>query len=140
MHQPPAVSHNVQRSRWHLIGILVIWFVALAASAALWQSSADTPLKSSVLASAVSLGVWAVKDWFQSERGSLRWDGQQWLWSGFGDFPVQHLFVVLDFQRLILVKLRTSSLGVRWIWLEASVSNRQWLAMRRALFATVTRL
>jgi hypothetical protein len=139
MHQPPAASYGVQRSRWHLICIVVIWLVGAAACAEFWQSTADISLKSTVLGLLVFSLAWAVKDWFYTERGLLRWDGQQWFWSGFGDFPVQRLHIVLDFQSLILVELRADSWGVRWLWLEAPGRNRQWLALRRAMVGTVAR-
>ncbi|MEY4345621.1 MAG: hypothetical protein RL032_1453 [Pseudomonadota bacterium] len=139
MHQPPAASYGVQRSRWHLICIVVIWLVGAAACAEFWQSTADISLKSTVLGLLVLSLAWAVKDWFYTERGLLRWDGQQWFWSGFGDFPVQRLHIVLDFQSLILVELRADSWGVRWLWLEAPGQNRQWLALRRAMVGTVAR-
>jgi hypothetical protein len=139
MHQPPAASYGVQRSRWHLICIVVIWLVGAAACAEFWQSTADISLKSTVLGLLVLSLAWAVKDWFYTERGLLRWDGQQWFWSGFGDFPVQRLHIVLDFQNLILVELRADSWGVRWLWLEAPGQNRQWLALRRAMVGTVAR-
>lgn len=139
MHRPPAASHSVQRSRWHGVGIVSICLIAVGAVAGFWQSAADIFPKCTVLACLVLSGAWAAKDWVYAEQGLLRWDGQQWLWSGFGDVPVQKLFVVLDFQRLILVKLHADHLGVRWLWLEAPRRNRQWLAMRRAVVGTVVR-
>jgi toxin CptA len=137
MHRPPAASHTVQRSRWHLVCIVSTWLIAAAACAGHWQSAAGPGSKIALLASLSLLGLWAGKDWFDTEQGRLRWDGQQWLWSGFGDVPVQQLFVVLDFQRLILVKLQANHVGARWIWLEAPKRSRQWLAMRRAIVGTV---
>ena len=138
MHRPPAASHSVPRSRWHLVCIVSIWMMAAVASAGHWQSAAGLESKIAVLLVLSIFGLWALKDWFYTQQGRLRWDGQQWLWSGFGDVPVQKLFVVLDFQRLILVKLQANPLGARWIWLDAPKRDRQWLAMRRAIVGTVT--
>jgi hypothetical protein len=112
--------------------------MAAVASAGHWQSAAGLESKIAVLLVLSIFGLWALKDWFYIPQGRLRWDGQQWLWSGFGDVPVQKLFVVLDFQRLILVKLQANPLGARWIWLDAPKRDRQWLAMRRAIVGTVT--
>jgi hypothetical protein len=95
--------------------------------------------KIAVMVSLTLFGLLAVKDWFYTEQGRLRWDGQQWLWSGFGDVPVQQLSVLLDFQRLILLKLQANPGDVRWIWLEAPKRGRQWLAIRRAIVGTVAR-
>jgi hypothetical protein len=129
----------VQRSRWHLVCIASTWLIAAAACAGHWQSAAGLAPKIVVLISLSLFGLGAGKAWFDTEPGRLRWDGQQWLWSGFGDVPVQQLFVVLDFQKLILVKLQANHAGPRWIWLEAPKRDRQWLAMRRAIVGTVAR-
>jgi toxin CptA len=137
MHRPPAASHSVQRSRWHLTCIVSIILIAMAACTGFWQSTVDFSFKCTVFAFLVLSGAWAAKDWFYAERGLLRWDGQQWLWSGFGDVPVQRLFVVLDFQRLILVKVEADHAGSSWMWLETPHRNRQWLALRRAIVGTV---
>jgi hypothetical protein len=65
----------------------------------------------------------------------LRWDGQAWLWTGFGDVAVDHSALVLDLQQLVLLKLHSAEGAVAWLWLQGASGNRQWLALRRAIVA-----
>ena len=140
MHQPPAASYSVIRSRWYFFCIVLIWLIACFACVGLWLSAANRVAKIGAFVCLGVFGAWAAKEWLSTEQGLLRWDGQQWLWDGFGDTPVQQLSLVLDFQILMLLKLRANHNDVCWLWLEAPTKrpkDRQWLAVRRAIVGAV---
>jgi hypothetical protein len=73
--------------------------------------------------------------WSKAPTGRLQWDGQHWIWSGFGETPVRKLTLHLDFQGLMLLQIQSES-GVRqWLWLERITQNSSWIATRRAIVA-----
>ena len=117
--------------------MVLICCVACVALIGIWQSAAVETAKWLTLVALVASSGWALADWYFTESGRLQWDGQQWLWSGFGDTPVQRLALALDFQSLVLVRLHAEGFAVRWLWLEGRRRNRQWLALRRAIVGTV---
>ncbi|MDE2418085.1 MAG: hypothetical protein KGN32_09790 [Burkholderiales bacterium] len=78
----------------------------------------------------------AFAGWLHSATGILQWDGQHWLWSGFLDAPVRHTTLIVDFQRLMLVKITSESGRVAWLWLEGHMDDARWLAVRRAVIAS----
>jgi toxin CptA len=138
MHRPPAVTHRVARSRWHLRLVLAIALLGTA-TCALLQTHLSSPVARlaclAIPAAALCLAYW---DWKQAAVGLLQWDGQQWLWTGFGDQPVHSVRLTLDFQRLMLIKVVAEGGSGAWLWLEAPSMDRHWLALRRALFASQT--
>jgi len=78
----------------------------------------------------------ALTGWARSATGTLQWDGQHWLWTGFDDTPVRQTLSILDFQGLVLLKV-TSEMGeVAWLWLQGRMNDAHWLAVRRAVVAS----
>jgi hypothetical protein len=135
MPRPPAVSYTVGRSSGHLVLVVVLVCAAVAATVLLAQS-ATPPLTKWVARSILTLSaLLALAGWWRSGIGVLRWDGQGWLWTGFGDIAVHHNALVLDFQQLILLKLVSEDGAIAWLWLQGANGNRQWLALRRAIVA-----
>nr|WP_315473413.1 hypothetical protein [uncultured Rhodoferax sp.] len=75
--------------------------------------------------------VWA---WHRSPVGTLRWDGEHWLWVVSQDHAVSGLRMVFDFQWLVLVSLQRAGQPLLWLWLEpVHGTPHNWLALRRAL-------
>lgn len=101
-----------------------------------FESQQLSPLRSALLACCTLLGtVMAWHAWRNAPSGRLQWDGQHWIWSGFGETPVRQLTLHLDFQGLMLLQIQSES-GVRqWLWLERTRQNSSWIAMRRAIVA-----
>lgn len=136
MHRPPAVTHHVDRSRGCAVLFAALSLMGIAANAWLISSFATVAqglLCSSVTFAAVGLAFWS---WKTSPIGRLQWDGQHWHWSEFLDVPVQRVTLVLDFQRLILVKILNGRGLTRWVWLESRSPDAHWLAVRRAVVAS----
>ena len=133
MHHPPKVRFLVASSPWPrrfawLVGALALlqvgWFLSLN-----WKLSWQMALVGVSLLLAL---VWA---WLRMQRpttGTLRWDGQQWQWSGFVDSACL-LQRHLDFQVLMLVSLHRPARRPTWVWLQRSHDPHQWLALRRAV-------
>lgn len=70
-------------------------------------------------------------------RGRMIWDGA-WHWQS-SAYPMGTALawpeVVLDFQRLMLLRLRNAD-GARWtVWVDAAADSASWLDFRRALFS-----
>jgi len=134
MHRPPAVSRRVERSRWHLGAIVVLWVLGASVLAAFAVSQTMRPLHLLLGFVLAGAGLSALSAWWRAPSGLLQWDGQSWHWSGFEDDPVVQLRPVFDCQFLVLVKLRSESGSVVWLWLSAVASHAAWLALRRAVF------
>ncbi|MES2581281.1 MAG: hypothetical protein V4627_01070 [Pseudomonadota bacterium] len=74
--------------------------------------------------------------WMRSPQGDLRWDGQQWLWSGFAETAPCRLALVLDFQRVMVVKITTGAHVPEFLWLEANPGDTSWRPLRRAIVSS----
>lgn len=135
MHRPPAVSHGVDRSRWHagLIAALATLCVVSCAVLGTTLSSHATQLAiGSITGVAIAL---AFSNWKNTSTGRLQWDGQHWRWSGFGEIGVREVRLVLDFQRVLLVRVCGEDGTCVWLWLETRSADRHWLSLRRAIVA-----
>jgi hypothetical protein len=136
MHRPPAVSHTVGRSSWHLYLIASLAVIALVCAAALAFSSTSPIFSWLAFAAVLCCTVVALTGWSRSSSGKLQWDGQHWLWSGFADIPVCQTLPILDFQGLLLLKVTSEMGDVAWLWLQGAMNDAHWLAMRRAVVAS----
>jgi hypothetical protein len=70
-----------------------------------------------------------------SATGQLRWDGEQWHWSGQYDAAVTDIRCILDLQRVLLLHIRCEQGARHWLWLESGAMDAGWLAVRRAVVA-----
>ncbi len=137
MHLPPAASHRIARSRWHLRTILLLWGTGI--TAALWFAKGQSWAPASLAAVLASLVVAlpALLSWRQTPQGLLQWDGQRWYWTRGDDSAACQLTPVLDFQNTLLVRLQDVSGRRQWLWLEArAAAPWAWLALRRAVFGS----
>ena len=140
MHLPPAVSHSVVRSRWHLLGICVIAVVTCLATCALlwheWGQPGSRTRGLLFLAALLISALGALDGWYRSPIGRIHWDGAEWFWTGSGRAPlrqIQEVFITLDLQSLVLVQICSDTGGSCWIFLQEGTQRAQWLALRRAL-------
>lgn len=89
-------------------------------------------IASAVLASLVG----ALVAWKDSPTGVLRWDGQSWHWSGFATAECS-LSLLVDFQEVLLVSLKSDGAGPVWLWLQAAIhGDVSWMALRRAIVSS----
>ena len=141
MHGPPAVSCQVKRSAWHL-GVIVVFIVL--ASAGLISSLAlraigelGWPLVMCFAAIAFSASI-AYSGWQNTPSHRLQWDGQFWIWPPFEPVPIQAIYIAIDFQNLLVVRISGQQKS-QWLWLERSGAAINWRALRRAMVFTAGR-
>ena len=138
MHNAPAVSFPVGRSRFQAWFLGAAW-LAGAAACAYWGSMMDISGWRHGVAVALSLaaGATAWAHWRQPTAGTLHWNGECWRL----DAPplaatpslAGDLAVHLDFQRFLLLSLRPEQGAVRWLWLDQCADQPLWRAFRRAV-------
>ncbi len=134
MQGPPSVSFPVGRSKWHIGTIAVAGLPALLGCTLLLTQIPTDRAALALLCLSVLLG-FAIFEWLRTEQGMLRWDGQHWLWTGFGDVSVDQLVPLFDLQSVLLVRVRSDKGKVVWLWLEAKPDALHWRAIRRAVYA-----
>ena len=137
MHRAPAVNFLVKRSRWQAWLIVCASLLALLAlvTFAWTQTVLDLRTGGLALALLAASGV-ALMGWKNSPQGSLRWDGEFWRWSGFGDNPECRLAVLMDFQSVVVVHITTEGWAPIFLWLEANPGDTGWKPLRRAVVSS----
>lgn len=90
---------------------------------------------------------WAFLSWIRLPDGVLHWssrggggedDAPAWSWTdrtASEPWVLSEMESVLDLQDRILLSIRGTGLGRRWIWVERSASPARWNDLRRALVA-----
>jgi hypothetical protein len=135
MHNAPAVSYPVGRSRFQGWLLSVVALIGLV-SAAVWFTQADALgwRQWLMLSVAISVAFGAWWQWQHAETGQLAWDGVVWTWTAAqASLPVQ-LTLIADVQRAMLLLLNSAhSDSRRWIWVDRDASSTRWLALRRAV-------
>jgi len=136
MHLAPAVGFTVVRSSWHLCAIVVLWSLGLGVAVLLVRTT-SLGLDAQFLLTACWMlaGFISLHGWKNFSPTHLQWDGQRWLMSGWDGVNTLHLDLLLDFQNLMLVRVREKSMRPVWLWLEPALPDVQWLALRRAVVA-----
>ncbi len=138
MHRPPAVSWDVRPARWQrrLTTALALCAALAWAGFSVRQGwGAASPVLLLVLVVSVLLSIRAGRN---APVGQLRWDGEQWHWSGADDGAVRSITCVWDLQVLLLLKIHFEPGAQQWLWLEAGAEPARWRAMRRALVAATS--
>jgi hypothetical protein len=137
MHRAPAVSFSTVRSRWHLRFIVALFFTAVVTLWGywFWQSQPDG-LVVAVACTLLGTALLALISWYQSAPSCLRWNGQYWHWSGFGDQSECRLSLRMDWQSGLLVSLQCESQPLVWLWLDACADIYQWNDLRRAIVSS----
>jgi toxin CptA len=135
MHQAPAVSVHIGQSRSHGVTISIVWSLGWLAFLAygLGHSSPALTIFFAVVLGGSGLLAW--RSWYRPPAGVLRWDGQNWYWSGFGVTSPCHIVAALDLQIWMLVSAHTEAKGKVWLWLDASSVGMRWIPLRRAIVA-----
>lgn len=134
MHRAPAVSYRVARSRWYLRVVISLWLLGFSTSLALAHRQSNWAFDTVVFAVLLGAGFLSWRGWQRSPAGCLQWDGQHWHWSGLEESGHCQLNVLLDFQSVLLVCVRSDISRPVWLWLEQPEPvGLQWCALRRAL-------
>ena len=138
-HAAPPLCYPVQRSWLAGIAMAVLWLAAAAVTLA-WVliAAADQVVAFWGLMALLLSGLAMARFWMAGPRGHLLWDGQIWLWRSRA-YPagteVQCPEIVLDAQRLIVVRIRNLAGASSVLCLQAQSDRRLWLDLRRALYA-----
>lgn len=136
MHNAPAVSYPVGRSRFHAVLICCASFIGAAALLA-WAIQTDQTHAKQTGAGLVWLlsSAWAAFAWRRTPTGVLQFTGDVWNWtSPAGAQPVT-IDLALDLQRTLLVVARGTQSRARWLWLEQGLLPQRWIHLRRAVYA-----
>lgn len=136
MHRPPASAMEVGRCRPLLAGMAFLWLASLLLLALAFPGQLSGKLLILSLLVWLGTGVFALIQWLRQPCGLLRWDGEFWFWSGFGDSPLSALELTADFQRLVLVRLQSAQGTSLWLCLSAASVRADWHGIRCALVHT----
>jgi toxin CptA len=136
MHLPPAAAWTAGATRWQrgVVAILALLGLLIAYSFGAKQGwAASTAWLSLIL---VACTVFSTLGLRQPVTGQLRWDGEQWHWSGLAEHTVTKIRCVLDLQRLLLLQVHCDQGASLWLWMECSTRDAAWMAFRRALVSS----
>ena len=87
---------------------------------------------------AIGAGVAARTRWRHMSGGQLAWSGEAWRWESpayQSGGTEQSLFVIADFQNMLLLRLENQTGASLWLWLERSAMPDLWLDLRRAVYS-----
>lgn len=133
---PPSLEFPVRPSVRATGLTLALWACACALQVA-WTLQVDDqgPLWGWLALGLASLVLFL--QWLRPVRGRIVWDGA-WHWQSKA-YPLGTELgwpeVVLDFQQLMLLRLRNAD-GASWVvWVDAAAQRASWLDLRRALFS-----
>ena len=141
MHSAPAVSFPVGRSRFQsgLVGALITSGILVVT---VWTLQADALGWRHWVAAIVCLmtSVMAVWHGWHAAKGHLTWDGAAWYWGVDAESQAVTPEVVIDFQHVVLLRLRDSAGAfVTWVWLDHALNPLRWVALRRAIYTRTRR-
>jgi hypothetical protein len=134
MHSAPAVGFQTGRSRWHLGAVVLVSVLGFLSWTAFTTTQAQLVSIVVFVCLLFSSGL-AILAWRNSPQGLLQWDGQHWSWSLAGDPEPCSLRLVLDFQTVLLVGVKTNRHQSEWLWLEPKSDDSKWVSLRRAVIA-----
>jgi toxin CptA len=134
MHSAASVIYPVARSR--RVGWLVslIWCLGLL-SVGCWLLQVPAPALMQVVVAAWSVGTGLIClfSWWRAKTDFLAWDGRTWRT---GNIAEARVTVVLDFQSLLLVRVKPYSALTRWIFVDRHAAPALWHSLRCALVAS----
>jgi hypothetical protein len=133
MYRPPAVRYEVARSRWYAVAVIALCAWGALTTAHFVLQTSSWVFQWAVGVTLVSAAFWSAWGWTHAPQGTLRWDGAHWHWSAWDDVPVERLQLLMDWQFVVVLRLRSESGQHFLLWLERRRPHTTWRAMRRAL-------
>ena len=127
------------RSRLQGQLLLMVWLAGAVASSFWIAGAQETGWRQALgCLSLILAGTLAWTFWKNSPIGNLGWDGQAWHWESKG-YPLgsaEHtVFVALDFQSLMLLRLDNPAQATLWLWAERGMFDGRWMDFRRAVYS-----
>lgn len=139
MHNAPPVVYPLGRSSFQARLLMGVWLAGVAVSVLCAFLAPALGWRLWLMAFAVlAVGGAAAWDWKKSPLGQLHWDARGWHWESLAyqsGTPVGRLSVVLDFQRVLLLRLENQDHARLWLWAERKALPERWLDLRRAVYA-----
>ena len=137
MHSAPSVIYPVGRSRNAGRLLLALWAVGVCTvlSASIQSTRVDWRVGVLLLCAIVATIAACVGIFRTESRANLIFDGQSWSMSGGMEVPTAQAAVMLDLQRLLLVRVKEPLGAARWIWLDRNAMPHLWRDLRRALYS-----
>lgn len=138
MHNAPAVSYPVGRSRYQVQILCVLAFIGLLAAGA-WRTQAQTPdwRQGLMLSGAALTGLGAIWHWRHAPTGQLSWSGSSWQWGAGSRGAMQaRVVVVVDLQRTMLSMLGVGGNAQKkvWMWVERDANPARRMGFRSAVY------
>ncbi len=136
MHNAPALTYAVGRSRAYACLVALIALVAAVAGVLWLNQMADRGWRAWLYVW-TSLATLALAVWHGARLpcGILQWDGQAWSWTDTGPARPVTLQVHADLLVGLVLGLRDEDGKRFWLWPERSHDPRSWSALRRAVFS-----
>jgi hypothetical protein len=139
MHNAPPVAYPLGRSHFQGWALAGFWIAGLLVTIGWWLIAPGFDWRTvTAMAAVVAAGVAAWLGWRSAPLGQLHWDGQVWRWESPGyqaGTPVRALSVVLDLQRILLIRLDNHDHASLWLWAHRSAFPDRWLDLRRAVYS-----
>ena len=139
MHNAPPVAYPLGRSHFQGRALAGFWLAGLLVTLGWWLVVPGFDWRIvSALAAVVAAGLAAWLGWRNAPVGQLHWDGQVWRWESPGyqaGTPVLALSVVLDLQRILLIRLDNHDHASMWLWAQRAAFPERWLDLRRAVYS-----
>jgi len=138
-YKAPPVIYPVGRSFWAASTMVLGWAAAFGVTWAwTWAAGPGDSAPTWGWASLLPASLVLVWHWRRAPIGRLSWDGQHWLWVSRAypvGTPLSPPQVLIDLQRVIVVRMSNPAGAALILWLEARQERQRWLDMRRAIHA-----
>jgi hypothetical protein len=138
-HSAPPVVYPLGRSRFQASFLLGLWLAGVLLAGFWFLAAPRLDWRLGVVCVCSLIGGWAaLSSWRNAPVGQLRWDGQNWCWESPGyqtGVAEQQLFVLADFQHLMLLRIENQAHASLWLWMERRSMPERWLDLRRAVYS-----
>lgn len=136
MHNAPPVNYPVGRSRFQIGAQSALWLLGAATVAVwCWQVNALGWRQGLAVLTVLAAGLLLVYRWHKTPEAVLRWDGQQWFWTGGSVTIAVYVSAHLDLQHHLLLCMRPQVGKPLWCWAERATQPALWRSLRRAVYS-----
>ena len=138
-HSAPPVVYPLGRSRSQAFFLLGLWLAGVLLALSWFLTIPQLDWRLALVCVCSLIGGWAaLSHWHSAPVGQLGWDGQNWRWESSGyqtGIAEQQLFILADFQHLMLLRIENQAHASLWLWMERRAMPERWLDLRRAAYS-----